>query len=558
MSLRKLFRKKEKPIRNETETEIFVKELRPLFRPVKNKVDEKGYYLITCPNCLETFHVWEAEFRAGVGSVAKDENIGEGAFGDGGISGLNLFSEENMVSSEESILTSTAEKNELTAFPREIDQKYTAFRRKVGKIGQNDTPPALNKILRLFDENGDATGEVERVLLMDNDGNEMNHWIHLAGIKADDPSIYKKPLACVRDKYGHNSYDRVCPHCHNGISHLLGIYPSYVLAIVGNTFCGKSVYIKRLCQILEGAGILSRDSGYRFSGYGTGYAAEEAAEMDNRARYGEALLDPTRIEYMEPKVINCTRGTGEAGKSKLVLTLFDFPGEALQSGKEINDFFDHYSNVKLNVDGWLFLFDSANFQSVSDLVRQKHPELEKFLPDNLINEGMGSDNNKEQRQKAVTVAPQAVLKSFTEKFLKGQFNAPVAFVITKSDMLIAIKDDIREYAPDCMVPDPKFLQAIKYSKYDAVDLDVIQENSQEIQTMLGEDGLNDWTAVSALDFIKDDSSYAWFAVSAMGTQVASGHESSLANPIRVEEPVAWLLYMLGVLPGKSDDDNLWR
>lgn len=546
-------------------------EIRTPFRYNPDKIpDEDGYYPIICPHCLEKFRIWEIEFRAGTGSTAGGSHSEGGLYGKSTVAGLEgMF--KGSGSSEGSAVQSApagTDKSELTAFPREYDEKHITFLRKVGKLGPTASPEAENKILRMFDEKGDPTGEVERIRLMDENGGESGEWIYLEGKKANDPALYHKPIAVVMDKYKHNSYIRVCPKCHNEISNLMGLCPGYVLGVVGNTFCGKSVYITKLRDILENAGILAAGGGHRFTGTGPGYAAAIADELDKNARKGQALLDPTRIEYIEPLVLNCKRGTGP-GRAKMVITLFDFPGEALQPGKEINDFFDHYSNVKMNVDGWMFLFDSANFRSVSTIIRQYHQELEEFLPDTQISadsysglSGHESDEQKrqenERKKQAVTMAPMAVLNSFVRNFLKGgQFNAPVCFVITKSDILQRIQGDIRDLYPECMVPNPDFLNVYRYSQVDEVDLDMINDNSEQIQTMLGEDGLNDFTALNAKEYTERDE-YAWFAVSAMGTPVRTGKHAALAQPVRVEEPMAWLLYMLGVLPGRSNNNELWR
>ena len=545
-------------ISDSTQKDMNKSDRRPDYRSSIKQPDENGYYPIICPYCMEKFNIWEVEFRASDGSITREEGIQSNEYGDNSLAGLDLFGENTTKTNASNIEKKAEESDEtLTAFPREIDEKKVRFQKRVGKMRVHDSASAENKILRLFDEQGQPTGEVVRVLLMDRGGNASGDWIYLDGITKEDPRIYKKPLACVQDMYNKITYDRVCPCCHNKIINILGLFPNYVIGIVGNTFCGKTVYISKLCDALASSGIFSERSDNRFSGTGEGeeYAPMVAENIDRRARYGEALFDPTRIEYIEPRVLRCSRGQGKE-RTQIVLTLFDFPGEALQPGKQIRDFFNHYCMVKHNVDGWMFLFDSSNFRSVNDIVRQNHDELVKFLPDNLINEGY-SDTNDGERRRAVTMPPLAVLQAFCDNLLKGQFTAPVAFVITKSDMLVSIKDDIRKQAPDSMIPDPDFLKGFDYTHVDKIDLDKVYQNSEEIQKML-KDGLNDWTAVNAKNNLSDEELFAWFAVSAMGTQVASGYEAALARPIRVEEPVAWLLYMLGVLPGESNDNSLWR
>lgn len=537
-----------------TETDI-----RPPFRPNPEKQkDESGYYKIVCPHCLEEFPIWDVEFRAGAGVTSKDIT---GASASNVDTAALLFDDEKKTVSRRTTPSAVEDTEGLTAFPREIDENNAEFLCKVGKLRKESEAKPQNKILRLFGENGKPTGEITRVKLMGKEGEELGDWIYLNGKNAEDPELYHKPLATVQDKYGYNSSDRVCPHCHNKISNLMGVYPSYVIGVVGNTFCGKSVYIQQLCGAIENAQILSAEGGNQIIGHYPmgGSAGQEAEKLTKSGIQGDALLDPTRIEYIEPRVMECNRG----GKERFILIIFDFPGEALQEGKDIPKFLSHYSDVKSNVDGWMFLFDCANLNSIDSIIKNYHEELIEFLPDNLIGSMETDDLSSETQQKkqnAVAMKPQHVLRAFQAKFINGVFTAPVSFVITKSDILKMIHETIRKQYSDSMVPDPTFLQRYDYSDEDEVNLDLIASNSKQIETLLGKKGLNDPVISHIKDCLRKEykDEYAWFTVSATGTPVKIGHQADHATPIRIEEPFVWLLYMLGVIPGKSDDNELWR
>lgn len=537
-----------------TETDI-----RPPFRPNPEKQkDESGYYKIVCPHCLEEFPIWDVEFRAGAGVASKDIT---GASASNVDTAALLFDDEKKTVSRRTTLSAVEDTEELTAFPREIDENNTKFLCKVGKLRKESEAKPQNKILRLFDEKGMPTGEVTRVKLMGKEGEEINNWIYLNGKTAKDPELHHKPLATVQDKYGYNSSVRVCPHCHNEISNLLGLYPSYVIGVVGNTFCGKSVYITKLCGAIENAEILSTEGGNQIIGHNPmgESVGQEAEKLTKSGIQGDALLDPTRIEYIEPRVMECNRG----GKERFTLIIFDFPGEALQKGKDIPKFLSHYSDVESNVDGWMFLFDCANLNSIDSIIKNYHEELVEFLPDNLIGSMETDDLSGEIQQKkqdAVSMKPQDVLRAFQNKFIKGVFTAPVSLVITKSDILKMIHETIRKQYSVSTVPNPTFLQGYNYYDEDEVNLDLIASNSKQIETLLGKQGLNDPVISHIEDCLRDGhkDEYAWFTVSAMGTPVKIGHQADHATPIRIEEPFVWLLYMLGVIPGKSDDNELWR
>lgn len=538
-----------------TETDI-----RPPFRPNPEKQkDESGYYKIVCPHCLEDFPIWDVEFRAGRGVAAKDTPDTDASSVD---TAESFFNDEEKTASRRTKPSAVKDTDEPTAFPREIDDKNATFCRLVGKLRKESEARPQNKILRLFDENGKPTGEVTRVKLMGKNGGQIGNWIYLNGKTADDPELYHKPLATVQDKYGYNSSNRVCPHCHNEISNLMGLYPSYVIGVVGNTFCGKSVYIQQLCGEIENAQILSAEGGNQIIGHYPmgGSAGQEAEKIKTSVTQGDPLLDPTRIEYIEPKIINCSRGIND----RFTLIIFDFPGEALQEGKDIEEFFSHYSEVTGNVDGWMFFFDCASLTSIVSVINRYDEENNKnfkeFLPGNLINKETDnlSSEAQEQREKAVSMVPKDVFNSFLAKILKNdEIPAPVSFVITKSDILIEIIDTIRKMYPYGIVQDPAFLRRYDYSEENEVNLDMIASNSKQIENFIGsKKGLQD--SITSIVEGHATAGYAWFTVSATGTPVKIGHQADNATPIRVEEPFVWLLYMLGVIPGKSDDNELWR
>ena len=228
------------------------------------KRDEDGYYPIICPYCLETFHIWEAQFRSPAPRVIfRDERMSfEGP--SASVPNPNTFSLGSGWGDDAPAPSFPGAGPEMTApvtpipdtpiitqgmpeessgFKAEIDTLYDQFERRVGGHGGI----AHGKILRIFDENGEPTGEVESITLMDPRAGgilEGHESIKIRGRRAQD--FERRPILSVINKYGEMCDERVCPHCHHRVSSYIGIRPSYIVALVGDTKAGKTVYLHKL------------------------------------------------------------------------------------------------------------------------------------------------------------------------------------------------------------------------------------------------------------------------------------------------------------------------
>ena len=510
--------------------------------PDQKKRDEDGYYPIICPYCLDTFHIWEAEFRsvapAGVAastasvqsqSVQQDDNWGRERRGISNESNLNPFEGlENLNTLGENNQNANGGES---SFPLEVDEKYDSFERRFG--GQQSTI-SRGKVLRIFDERGKPTGEVTHITLMDRQqgGNDKDGIrIPIEGRSASD--FEKAPIMSVINKYGQLCKERICPHCHHRVSDFVGIWPSYTVALIGDTKVGKTVYLHKLGAALSSKGILG--GSLLGSEANPDYKSwiRTAMEMDQKAQDNEAMTDLTTIQFMPPNIINFLKRQRRDG---FILNLFDFPGEALskpinKDDGSMDEFKAHYLPNIDRMDAFMLLFDAVSFQTVRS-VFESDPELKKYVAD---------------RQNSVT--PVELLNYFEREYLAAygnQFTKPLAIIVSKSDLIKLARDKDGDYFPD-LPADQRFLDQNPSANRDKkkVDLDDLHQCNVEIETFLHEDE-DDQNLYErgSLDQVQGES--CWFALSSKGdaTNVA-------ANPIRVTEPMEWILWRLGLVEGEG-------
>ena len=58
-------------------------------------------------------------------------------------------------------------------------------------------------------------------------------------------------LISIKDHYNVETKKRLCPYCHNDLPHSAGRAPSNIIAIIGASQVGKSVYMASLIHTLE-------------------------------------------------------------------------------------------------------------------------------------------------------------------------------------------------------------------------------------------------------------------------------------------------------------------
>lgn len=476
------------------------------------KSEGTPYYKVVCPYCLAKYDIWNLEFRS--------MSVQEGDRDDG-----------------------------QKGYPREIDEKYVDFWRK---MKQSARDPEQNHVLNIRNQ--------EDVLAVKLWGSE--EWIPM---NTDErrARVAKKAIRSVKDKFGRESSRRICPMCHNDLPDVIGLYPNYVFTLMGNTSSGKTVYASRLLLSLVSGELLPERKmvvrvpgetlvGVRarlrkmFTARVSGRLAEGADQklLIKDAITGEigehpigapeddsgVISEATPIKYIKPTVLDMQRG-----EEHVLITMYDFPGEAIWRSDimkhediDLGFFSDLMDRMNCNTNGWLFMLDSTTLPEVRDMVKEKGEEA-YLSQENLYDEKLNA-------------APDEVLEPFMDWFGDGsRIKPPVAFVFSKADMLSRYAEDLSGHGYK-IAPDSLFLQESKMPQRQYVDVDQLWQCDREIEEFLNSNAV----IAAANNFCP---THAWFAVSATGAPVKNGQLESSAAGRRITDPLEWLLWMNGAYLG---------
>jgi len=448
---------------------------------------------------MERFHVWELEFRS---TSPEDPE---------GISGYSL----------------------------EEDEKYINFYSDI------NLPPQIRE--RKFVFNISDRENVKEVQLWNRADGSGGTWI--PNTPENQAAIEGKPIWKIRDRFGNTTSQRICPCCHNDLPVAIGRAPNYILSMMGNTTSGKTVYLSRLLLSLLENGLLPSwglTVDVVFTDPNPNMPKtlpqikrylrnmfEGKKENEKDKKVGK-LSDATSITYMYPIILELRKGY-----ETVLVTLFDFPGEAIWRlmDDELPFFKKLMRNLNENADGWLFLLDSTTLDPVLRYALKNNDE--KYLARNLDDPNQSAD-------------PGSVLQQFFRFFGEGiQIVPPVALVLSKSDMIARYADQLRDadYEIDERSP---FLFNSSHPNRSRVDLDDLWECDQAIRKFLKDDQV----LMAAQNLCRQ---YAWFTASATGVPVESGQMGTQSAPaVRVVEPLEWLLWVLGAYAGERSRGNpLW-
>ena len=428
--------------------------------------------------------------------------------------------------------STSVDEEEVNGYAREVDTKYVAFWKNVHRDTQNEEQ---NFVLHISDREN-----VMEVRLWD------ETWI--PNTPENQVVIEKKAIWQVRDKFGNISSQRICPYCHNDLPNVIGRSPNYIISMLGNTSSGKTVYLSRLLLSLLKNGFLP-DWGLTIDIIYTDPSAPknrpaiianlkrmfEGKGSDSEDKKTGKLADATKTTYICPIILKLQKG-----RQNTLVTLFDFPGEVIWrlKGEEEPFFRTLMNRINENASGWLFLLDSTTLDPVRRFVLLNKDE-EYLSQENIDDPTLNAD-------------PGSVLLEFSNFFGGGnQIKTPVALVFSKADMIARYAGQLGE-AGYQISEDSSFLCDPLHPNRSKVDLDDLWRSDQALQKFLeGDDVLR-----AAQNLCRQ---YAWFATSATGVPVKAGQMGSeTAPPLRVVEPLEWLLWMLGAYAGEySQGNRLW-
>ena len=443
--------------------------------------DENGTFPIVCPYCLSKFSADRLLYRAAV-------------FGDGAGSG--------------------------DGFGYEQDDPYENLWRKHLRVADADSirPHILNPDV--------GSHEIAGVVFEKPDGSHSPVCAYNEETK--NYMKYRRVVYLV-DGYNNQTDVRICPECHTELPSAVGFVPNYIYTLVGNSGCGKTVYLNRLVLSLTGG---------MFKGYFGTVVNDESASVEfsvaNQAKKvfaqnGEPMSNATDKGYIRPVIIEMTNMTNT--EKRFYVTLFDFPGEALWNA---GDFKQLALNNFTNSCGWLVVFDSGTL----DFVRNR-------LPQNLRQRSSGNVS-----EEMVNKTPTEILQAIHTVFChNSQFVRPVAFVLSKADLLREVAPGLQGQFMAGGAGDMTFLQPAQ--EYGKANLPDMLHCDREIRTLLA------GTNVPQMGDMLCRHNCSWFAFSATNVPVEDGVIPAGAQVagLRELQPLEWLLYRWGQMESMCDREN---
>ncbi len=301
---------------------------------------------------------------------------------------------------------------------------------------------------------------------------------------------------------------RVCPECHANLPQRFADAPSRSLALIGTKASGKSHFIAVVLHELE------HRVGPRYRGSLTALddATRDRIDRDLHPRLYEhgVVLDATRsargaAATSEPLVTRLTVA-GEASN----LVFFDAAGEDLQSLEVL----EREGRYVTQPDGLILLVDPLQIAAVRDELAGV-VELPEATADVYTMLGRLGGMIREARG----IAPGKPI------------DVPLAIAISKVDALAGL---LPPNHPVFALPrhDGSFDRDVARDISEAMRAEVVGWVGERLDTHLREEFAD----------------YAFFGVSALGASPVDGRLQNGVAPLRVEDPVLWLLDEWGALP----------
>ncbi|MBE6956971.1 MAG: hypothetical protein E7450_05925 [Ruminococcaceae bacterium] len=338
--------------------------------------------------------------------------------------------------------------------------------------------------------------------------------------RTDDPSDLLVGVTFQKEKGGSKVYAsrRFCPVCGCELPQLSGSMPTYNLTVMGTSSSGKTVYLCALNWLLS-----QSEGRLPYNANITCVSANKANnDLVNRSRalFTQGLLPgTTQIVLTEPLTIQMTFRSGDQIK-KCLVAMADMRGEDLvaQDGENLIMKGDYFSRA----DGFMLLVSPMNM-----------PYIKSLLPESGVD---AADVN----------VHQTLMSNINEYilpfFANGVIGAPCAIMMSKSDILMQNAGRLGIPLSNAVVAaEPQYRYTGTY----------FQNQDRGTRTIVNCD-------TPLYHFLKNAFSRSYFtSFSSLGNNVSIGEDERgnqrvqnphLLHPIRVVDPIIYLLMSLGFLP----------
>ncbi|MEU6534493.1 hypothetical protein [Streptomyces sp. NPDC047000] len=317
---------------------------------------------------------------------------------------------------------------------------------------------------------------------------------------------------------------RVCRSCHSDLPSDYCDQDSRIIALVGAKASGKSTYVSVLVNELNQRVGQAFHASLAAMGQSTQQRDREMAEdLYERLRLPEATR-PAALGFNDPLLYRLSvprRGPlGKGGTRHTTLVFFDAAGEDL-AGSEAMDRYTRYLSA---ADGIVLLVDPLQLGSVRDrLAGGDGPPLPVV--------------ETPPQQIAADLAAQ--LRAHGKGGSRGRVSTPIAVAVTKTDMLRPL-----------LAPHSPLLRNAPHTE-GAFDADERLTVHEEIRSLMA-----DWDSGALVRQLElDFAELSLFGLSALGApplaEAPADAPKSGPQPVRVEDPLLWLLARRGVLPVRT-------
>lgn len=310
----------------------------------------------------------------------------------------------------------------------------------------------------------------------------------------------------------------LCPACHYEMSHDVGQVDQRIIAIIGGSDTGKSVYIAALINRLQ------HEVGANFD-FGVAMVGDSTRERWMSDFYrplfeNRTLLRGTQSATLDqrvkiPLIFRLTLRYGNNIRA-LNLSFFDTAGEDMAKLKV--DLLSVEARYICHADGIIVLLDPLQL----DVIRQQLPNANLPRPDPMARPNFIVERLRELFEQYYRLSGSKKIKT------------PVAFAFSKSDTLKPI-----------LPPDSALLRSGEH--FGVLDLQDVQSVSTEIGNYV-----QAWINPG---FYKDVelwfANYRFFGVSSLGRQPDANNHLAGVHPRRVEDPFLWLLHEFKLVSGKK-------
>lgn len=336
-----------------------------------------------------------------------------------------------------------------------------------------------------------------------------------------DKHIYSgHVLVGLVDAYGYTTRKRLCPHCHNILPITSGQSPSNIIAIVGASQVGKSVYMTSLIHTLQNTTAPNFDAACIPINSEISRKFKQDYEEPLFER-GDLLTSTQKEGKQEPFIFQFK--FKDDSIDPLLLVFFDVAGEGMVD----QEYLDMYAAHIKNSSGILFLVDPLQIRSIRDKIHLKREDTT----------GEFASQHDEPREVIINL-----FENFIGYQEKGKTDIPTAVVLTKSDMLNILKEEDGEYIKS---NSNIFNQSVHEQYFSLTEFNNINGEVKRFIEKV------DRPFKDAIDVHFNKTAY--FATSALGRNPINMQVDGIIEPLRVDEPFLWLLYTMNYIEGREDE-----